>query len=99
MGERAGRWLRADPRIRRRRRNQALGSQVFLLRLPAKKVTFEDYDPGWLVELARSQGYEPEVIEVLAACTRGYVRSADYVYFVDNQRATATRYLNVPKRD
>ena len=48
---------------------------------------FDDNDPGWLVELARASDSRPELVEALNKCTRAFVRSADYVYFVDNALA------------
>lgn len=48
---------------------------------------FDDYDPAWLVELARRGGSCPKLVEALTKCTRAFVRSADYIYFVDNVRA------------
>jgi len=47
-------------------------------------MSWEPYDPSWLVELAREQEPEhPWLPEALAVCTRCRWRSPAYVYFVD----------------
>jgi hypothetical protein len=50
--------------------------------------TWEPYDPGWLVDLARQQvPDEPWLPDALTACTRVRRRSdASYIYFVDPAR-------------
>ena len=39
-----------------------------------------DYDPAWLVELAKDQG--PELVKALTQCTKALVVSAAYISFV-----------------
>ena len=46
-----------------------------------------DYDPGWLVRLAREQHPDkPWLADGLSRCTRGLWESRAYVYFVDPSR-------------
>src|SRR5688572_24430704 len=45
-----------------------------------KTRTWTDYDPGWLVLLARAQ--EPDLVAMLSTCTRALVESKAYIHFV-----------------
>lgn len=48
---------------------------------------WEDYEPGWLVELARAQHPEkPWLANALERCTRAQWESRAYVYFVEPER-------------
>jgi hypothetical protein len=45
---------------------------------------WEDYDPGWLVELARTvEAEEPGLAAAFSRCARCSVESEAYIYFVD----------------
>lgn len=51
---------------------------------------WKDYDPGWLVALAREQHPdEPWLAAALERCTRAQWESRAYVYFVDQERLMA----------
>lgn len=45
-----------------------------------------DYDPSWLVALARDQ--QPALADALAACTRASVESDAYIHFVSSEGAS-----------
>jgi len=48
---------------------------------------FDDYDPSWLVRLAQDATCHPDLAGALSKCTRAFVSSADYIYFVDGAGA------------
>ena len=49
-----------------------------------KKLSWEPYDPAWLVTLANEQYPEdPRYAEALARCTKRSVESEGYSHFVD----------------
>lgn len=51
-------------------------------------LTWESYDPTWLVILAKEQyPYEPEFGEALARCIRRAEDCQSYMYFVDPKDA------------
>lgn len=39
-----------------------------------------DYDPSWLVALAEEQN--PELVDALKMCTKAFIKSSVYIYFV-----------------
>ena len=46
----------------------------------AREAGWMDYDPSWLVELARQQ--EPRLVWALMKCTIAFVESKAYIHFV-----------------
>jgi hypothetical protein len=47
---------------------------------------WRDYDPTWLVDLAKEQHpNEPDMHTALAACTRAY-GDIPYIYFIDSKQ-------------
>ena len=45
----------------------------------------EPYDPSWLVDLARSEGVDEEIVELVTDCTQCYKESDAYIWFVPEE--------------